>query len=178
MKKALFALVFLGLLIALPNLAMAGGGNAGAHGGQIQLVGPYHLELVAKDGELRLYVTDQNNREIVETRGSSGKANVIDKDGNRVRVKLEPVFGNLMKGSGDFKITPETTVSVFVSVAARKGTHSARFDSLTSEKASAEEKAESDDQASNDSDRDSDKDSDDDSADDSADDNGYSDGVY
>jgi hypothetical protein len=168
MKKALFALVFFGMLIALPNLAVAGDHKAGAHGGQVQSVGPYHLELVAKDGELRLYVTDQNNRELVQTRGSSGKANVIDKDGNRVRVKLEPVFANLMKGSGDFKITPETTISVFVSVAASKGTQSARFDSLTSEKASAEEKAESDDHhhASDDNDKDSD------------DDNGSSDSGY
>jgi hypothetical protein len=168
MKKALFALVFLGLLIALPSLVVAGDHKAGAHGGQIQSVGPYFLELVAKDGELRLYVTDQNNQELVETKGSSGKANVIDKDGKRVRVQLEPVFGNLMKGSGDFKITPETTVSVFVSVAARKGTQSARFDSLTSEKASAEEKAESDGHhhASDDNDKDSD------------DDNGSSDSVY
>jgi len=167
MKKALFALVFFGMLIALPNLAVAGDHKAGAHGGQVQSVGPYHLELVAKDGELRLYVTDQNNRELVQTRGSSGKANVIDKDGNRVRVKLEPVFANLMKGSGDFKITPETTISVFVSVAARKGTHSARFGSLTSKKASAEEKVESDDHhASDDNDKDSD------------DDNGSSDSGY
>jgi hypothetical protein len=174
MKKALFALVFLGLLIALPNLAVAGDHKAGAHGGQVQSVGPYHLELVAKDGELRLYVTDQNNRELVETRGSSGKANIIDKDGNRVRVKLEPVFGNLMKGSGDFKITPETTVSVFVSVAASKGTQSARFDSLTSGKSSAEEKAKGDDPVSDDNDKESDKESDNDSDDD----NGSSDGVY
>ena len=28
------------------------------HGGQVRAAGPYHLELVAKDGELVLHVTD------------------------------------------------------------------------------------------------------------------------
>lgn len=34
------------------------------HGGQSLAAGPYHLELVAKDGELLLYVTDHSDKAI------------------------------------------------------------------------------------------------------------------
>lgn len=179
MEKALSALVFLGLLIASPGFALAESHSTGPHGGQIQSVGPYHIELVAKDGELRVYLTDHNNRELIEAKGSSGKANVIDKDGNRVRVQLEPVFGNLLRGSGDFEITPDTTVSLLVSVAAREGTRSARFDSLVAkapaEPAEEEAKEGDDDHASDHSEEhatDSGNDGDTD------DENGSSDSVY
>ena len=34
------------------------------HGGQALATGPYHLELVAKDGELVLYVTDHSDKAV------------------------------------------------------------------------------------------------------------------
>lgn len=138
MRHVLSVLVLSGLLIALPNSAVSGSDQTGTHGGQVRAVGPYHLELVAKDGELQLYVTDQNNRSKIQTKGGSARANISNNDGNQVRVDLEPVFGNLMRGSGDFKITPETTVSVLVATGLEKDTHVARFDSLTSQNAPAE----------------------------------------
>jgi hypothetical protein len=30
------------------------------HGGQLRMTGPFHLELVAKEGDLTVYVPDQN----------------------------------------------------------------------------------------------------------------------
>jgi len=138
MRNVLSVLALSGLLITLPSLAVSGSDQTGIHGGQIRAVGPYHLELVAKDGELQLFVTDQNNRNKIQTKGGSARANISDNDGNQVRVDLEPVFGNLMRGSGDFKITSETTVSVLVATSLEKDTYVARFDSLTSKNAPAE----------------------------------------
>ncbi len=138
MRNVFSALVLSGLLITLPNLAVSGSDQTGAHGGQVRAVGPYHLELVAKDGELQLFVTDQNNQNKVQTKGGAGRANISDNDGNRVRIQLEPVFGNLMRGTGDFTITPETTISVLVATSLEKDTHVARFDSLTSQNTTAE----------------------------------------
>ncbi|MDC8444359.1 MAG: hypothetical protein LV471_00305 [Nitrosomonas sp.] len=138
MRYVFSVLVLSGLLLALPNLAVSGSDQTGIHGGQVRAVGPYHLELVAKDGELQLYVTDQNNRNKIQTKGGSARANISNNDENQVRVDLEPVFGNLMRGSGDFKITPETTVSVLVATSLEKDTHVARFDSLTSQNTPAE----------------------------------------
>ena len=34
------------------------------HGGQVRMAGPYHLEIVAKDKEIVLYVTDHADRKI------------------------------------------------------------------------------------------------------------------
>lgn len=138
MRNVLSVLALSGLLIVLPNLAVSGNDQTGAHGGQVRAVGPYHLELVAKDGELQLFVTDQNNQNEVQTKGGSGRANISDNDGNRVRVDLTPVFGNLMRGTGDFKITPETTISVLIATSLEKYTHRASFDILTSQNTVAE----------------------------------------
>ena len=78
------------------------------HGGQVRAAGPYHLELVAKDGDLVLHVTDHAGQEI-HTDGGEGKANVQqDKDGSKITVKLEPSQNNMLKGSGEFQINPET----------------------------------------------------------------------
>jgi len=140
MKKNLMSLILSGLLVLLTGSAWAHSDEyldnvKAPHGGQIRMAGPYHLELVAKDGELRLYVTDHMDHEIL-TRGGSGKANIFDKDGKKVSISLVPVFANLMKGTGEFSITPETVVSVFV-VLNGSETQSARFTPLAA-KESAE----------------------------------------
>jgi len=115
-------------------------GVAAPHGGQLRMAGPYHLELVAKDGELRLYVTDHMDHEVL-TKGGSGKANVFDKDGKKVSVTLIPVFANFMKGTGEFTITPETVVSVFVVLDGAE-TQAARFTPLKKASAKAEDEEE------------------------------------
>ncbi|HNO74960.1 MAG TPA: hypothetical protein PKG49_04950 [Nitrosomonas mobilis] len=83
------------------------------HGGQLRMAGPFHLELVAKDGELQLYVTDHMDKEI-STKGGSGKANIFSGNGEKVSVNLTPFLSNMMKGQGKFELTPESAVSVFV----------------------------------------------------------------
>ena len=58
------------------------------HGGQVRAAGPYHLELIAKDGELVVHVTDHAWQEI-QIDGGEAKANIQqDKAGSRITVKL------------------------------------------------------------------------------------------
>ena len=84
------------------------------HGGQVRAAGPYHLELVAKDGELVLHVTDHAGQEI-KTDGGEGKANIQqDKAGSKITVKLEPSPQNMLTGNGEFQVNPETVIVVFV----------------------------------------------------------------
>ena len=45
------------------------------HGGQMRMAGPYHLELVTKDKEIVLYVTDHSDNKI-STGGGVGKASI------------------------------------------------------------------------------------------------------
>jgi hypothetical protein len=99
------------------------------HGGQVRAAGPYHLELVAKDGELVLHVTDHAGQEI-KTDGGEGKANIQqDKAGSKITVKLEPSQQNMFLGSGEFQINPETVIVVFVKLP-EQDAYAARFTPL------------------------------------------------
>jgi hypothetical protein len=99
------------------------------HGGQVRAAGPYHLELVAKDGELVLHVTDHAWQEI-QTDGGEGKANIQqDKGGSKVTVKLEPSQQNMFTGTGEFQINPETVIVVFVKLP-EQDAYGARFTPL------------------------------------------------
>ena len=86
------------------------------HGGQMRMTGPYHLELVAKDKEIVVYVMDHADSEL-SINGGSGKATIQSgKTKPKTTVKLEQAGDNILKGSGDFSITPETVVTVFVTL--------------------------------------------------------------
>src|SRR5512141_3230339 len=99
------------------------------HGGQVRAAGPYHLELVAKDGELAIHVTNHAGQEI-KTDGGEGKANIQqDKAGSRISVKLEPSQQNMLTGSGEFRINPETVIVVFVKLP-EQDAYGARFTPL------------------------------------------------
>lgn len=94
------------------------------HGGQLRMVGPYHLELVTKDSEVTVYVTDHADNKIT-TDGGLGKA-TIETGQTRTQVGLHPVGDNMLKGAGVFTITPETVVIVFIRLPDQDA-HSARF---------------------------------------------------
>jgi hypothetical protein len=109
------------------------------HGGQVRAAGPYHLELVAKDGELVLHVTDHAWKEI-HIDGGEGKANIQqDKAGSRITVKLEPSQQNIFTGNGEFHITPETVIVVFVKLP-EQDAYGARFTPLKPKTVRAERK--------------------------------------
>jgi hypothetical protein len=99
------------------------------HGGQVRAAGPYHLELVVKDRELVLYVTDHAGQEI-KTDGGEGKVNIQqDKGGSKVTVKLEPSQQNMFTSTGEFQINPETVIVVFVKLP-EQDAYGARFTPL------------------------------------------------
>ena len=86
------------------------------HGGQMRMTGPYHLELVSKDNEIVVYVMDHADSELSVNSGS-GKAIIqSSKTKTKTSVKLEQAGDNILKGSGDFSITPETVITVFVTL--------------------------------------------------------------
>ncbi len=82
------------------------------HGGQIRMAGPYHLEIVAKDKKIVLYVTDHANGKISSDGGISKAILITGKI--KTTVKLEPACDNMLKGTGDFLVTPETKIVVFI----------------------------------------------------------------
>jgi hypothetical protein len=99
------------------------------HGGQVRAAGPYHLELVAKDGELALHVTDHAGQDI-HTDDGEGKANIQQhKAESKITVKLNPSPQNILTGSGEFHVDPETVIVVFVKLP-EQNAYAARFTPL------------------------------------------------
>jgi hypothetical protein len=99
---------------------------AAKHGGQAQAAGPYHLELVAKDGELVLYVTDHSDNAI-PTDGARAKATIQHGyEKARLQVELEASGDNTLKGTGAFTITPDTGIMVFLKLPDQEA-YAARF---------------------------------------------------
>lgn len=99
-----------------------------AHGGQTRMAGPYHLELVAKNNEIMLYVMDHADRAL-STAGGGGKATVQIAEGkgkDKTSFKLEPAGDNMLKGTGRIGVSPETVVTVFVDLPGQEVT-AARF---------------------------------------------------
>jgi hypothetical protein len=126
------AVLFATLLVSQPVFAHTDeslDAMPSAHGGQVRAAGPYHLELVAKDGQLILHVTDHGNNEI-NTTGGEGKANIQQgKAGSKIKIKLEPSQNNILAGSGEFQINPETVIVVFVKLP-EQDAYAARFTPL------------------------------------------------
>ena len=99
------------------------------HGGQVRAAGPYHLELIAKDGALVLHVTDHAWQEI-HTDGGEGKATIQQgKSGSKITDKLEPSQQNKLMGNAEFHVTPETVIVVFVKLP-EQDAYGARFTPL------------------------------------------------
>lgn|SRR5512139_2198042 len=94
------------------------------HGGQLRMTGPFHMELVAKDGDLTVYVTDHADN-AVSVDGGLAKAN-IENGSTRTQVNLHPVGNNMLRGSGTFPLTPSTVVVVFMKLPNQDG-YAARF---------------------------------------------------
>ncbi len=96
------------------------------HGGQALAAGPYHLELVAKDGELLLYVTDHSDKAI-PTDGAKAKATIQQGfEKATTQVELTPAGENMLKGTGAFTLRPDTGIMVFLKLP-NQDAHAARF---------------------------------------------------
>ncbi|MBJ6611726.1 MAG: hypothetical protein JG718_15310 [Candidatus Thiothrix moscowensis] len=85
------------------------------HGGQIRMTDAYHLELVVKDKELTVYVMDHGNEE-QPSAGMTATATILSGE-TKTEVKLEPAEENLLKGTGDFKISDDMKVVLSVTPA-------------------------------------------------------------
>jgi hypothetical protein len=97
------------------------------HGGQLRMTGPYHFELVAGASELSVYVTDHGGTK-VSTQGATGTATIMSGD-VPTSVPLEAAGDNLVKGSGEFSLAPDTVVMVAVTFPG-KSPEMARFTPL------------------------------------------------
>ena len=107
------------------------------HGGQSLAAGPYHLELVAKNGELLLYVMDHSDKAIPSD-GAKAKATIQQGfEKATIQVELEPCGDNQLKGNGAFTINPDTGILVFLRLPEQEA-YAARFTPLKTKEGTAQ----------------------------------------
>ncbi len=96
--------ILLAAMLAAPLPALAQGGHAharGPHGGQVEEIAGTHVELVARDGELRLYLLDAQDKP-ASARGASGTA-IVQAAGKQQTLRFEPGPGDsYLVARGDF----------------------------------------------------------------------------
>ena len=107
------------------------------HGGQMRMAGPYHLEIVVKDKEVVLYVTDHAARKI-NIDGGISKA-IFQTGKTKTSINLKPACDNILKGTGEFLVTPETVIVVFIKLPEQEA-QAARFAPLKPAELSNENK--------------------------------------
>ena len=125
------AAALVGFILATPFFA---GGHTDEYldsinapnGGQMRMAGPYHLELITREKEILLHVTDHADKKI-STGGGIGKVTFQEgKAKPKNSFKLEPGGDNTLKGVGNFSVTPDTVITVFLKLPEHEA-QSARF---------------------------------------------------
>ena len=106
-------LVAIGLLVPTAAAAHLPRGAAGPHGGQVQVLGPYHGELVARDGELTLFLFDHRDRPL-DARLATGTAVVLAEGQQQSLAFALPADGAALVAAGDFRAAPGRRVVVQV----------------------------------------------------------------
>ncbi|WP_207541004.1 hypothetical protein [Sabulicella rubraurantiaca] len=101
------------LSVLVPTTASAHvpAGGRGPNGGQVQDVGPYHGELVARDGEIILFLLDHNDRPVA-MREASGTAIVLSEERQQTLPLAPRPDGAALVAAGEFKATPGLRVVV------------------------------------------------------------------
>ena len=129
--------VLLGTMPVEAHTAKSAQSVKALHGGQSLTTGPYHLELVAKDGELTLYVTDHSDKAIPSD-GAKAKATIQQGfEKATIQVELEPSGDNQLKGNGAFTINPDTGILVFLRLP-EQDAYAARFTPLNTKGGAAQ----------------------------------------
>jgi hypothetical protein len=102
--------VTLALLLAASPAAMAGAhDHAPEHGGKLVESGHHHLEIVAKDGALEVYVEGEDGKP-EDVAAAKATATVLS-EGKAETIQLAPA-GGILKGSGSFKAVKGTAIVV------------------------------------------------------------------
>jgi hypothetical protein len=92
-------------LVIAPIAALAHAPHVGVHGGRQTDASIFHVEVVAKDTLLVVYLVDHAAHE-VSTAGFQGVA-IIDSDGTTLSIPLEPAGANKLAGKAAASLPDE-----------------------------------------------------------------------
>jgi hypothetical protein len=93
-------------------------GARGPNGGQVQDVGSYHGEMLAKDGEITLFLFDHNDRPM-PAMGASGTAIVLAEGRQQTLTFAPRADGAALVATGEFRAAPG--LRVVAQIVARPG---------------------------------------------------------
>lgn len=108
-KTSLFALAAL-IALAPAFAEEKGHTHKGEHGGKVVESGHHHVEIVAKDGVLEVYVNGEDGKP-EDIKNAKASAAVLS-EGKKIDIALAPDAANALKGTGVFKAVKGTTVVV------------------------------------------------------------------
>jgi hypothetical protein len=114
-------------LIAISGLASAHGPARGPNGGQMQDLAGSHVELVAQDSELVLYLFDAENKP-VPAKAAAATATILA-TGQQETVTFVAGDDNAMRGKGRFTAAPGMKVVVSLTLPGQRA-QSGRFTPL------------------------------------------------
>ena len=109
------------LLLSLTSLAVVAHDKPvkGPNGGQLIHVDDAHYELVAKDNELTLFVSNNDTKPRATLEGAKATATVLA-DGKTTTVTLAPATADTLRGPGTFVAKTGLRVVVSLQEAGRK----------------------------------------------------------
>lgn len=118
MKKVLRLTVAIVLALSTPAIAGDDHTHAGKHGGKVVETGHHHMELVAKDGSLEVYLSHDDGK-AEDVKDAKATATVLS-GGQKEEVALVADPGNFLKGTGTFKSEKGTTIVVTLKMPGHK----------------------------------------------------------
>ncbi|MEZ7784757.1 hypothetical protein O4A46_23455 [Cupriavidus gilardii] len=89
--------------ISISGTAMAHGAKPAQYGGVVQTASDLQFELVAKDGNVSLYVDDHDQKKTVA--GASGKLTVLN-GSKKSETALRPAEGNVLVAAEQIAVAP------------------------------------------------------------------------
>lgn len=108
-KTSLFALAA-SVALSSAFAEEKGHSHKGEHGGKMVDSGHHHVEIVAKDGVLEVYVNGEDGKP-EDVKDAKASAAVLS-EGKKFDITLAPDKTNALKGTGAFKAVKGTTVVV------------------------------------------------------------------
>lgn len=118
MKKHLALLTSATLTFTAPAMAADGHTHQGKNGGKVVETGHHHMEIVAKDGVLQVYLAHDDGK-AEDVSGAKATATVLS-EGKKEDVALSPDPANFLKGTGTFKAIKGTTIVVTLTMPGHK----------------------------------------------------------
>lgn len=93
------------ILLAMSAAALAHAPKIGVNGGPQTNAGPYHMELIAKEKSLDVYLRDHGDKSVA-TAGFAGTA-IFVIDGKSERIELKPTGDNRLTGTASVALPKE-----------------------------------------------------------------------